>query len=66
MPSAHALIQVNTLFDTSQDTVLRFTRGVATDLNCMLFRLGGAFVVTTRVVSAIVGVVISLSAWLNQ
>ncbi len=66
MPSAHLFLQVNTFFDTNEDAVLRFTRGIATDLNCMLFRVGGTFVVTVRVVSAIVGVVASLSALLNQ
>jgi hypothetical protein len=60
------LLQVNTYFETNEDAVLQFARGVAVDLNCMFFRVGGVFVVTMRVVSAIVATIISLSAWLNQ
>ena len=64
--SDHDVLQVNTFFETSADAVLQFARGVAVDLNCMFFRVGGVFVVTMRVVSAIVGLIVSLSAWLNQ
>jgi hypothetical protein len=66
MRADYDLLQVNTYFETNEDAVLQFARGVAVDLNCMFFRVGGVFVVTMRVVSAIVATIISLSAWLNQ
>ena len=66
MASAHVCLKVNTFFDTNEDAVLRYGYGVASILSCMSFRVGGTIVVTFRVVSAIVTLVVSLSAWLNQ
>ena len=66
MASPHVCFKVNTFFDTNEDAVLRYGYGVASILSCMSFRVGGTIVVTFRVVSAIVTLVVSLSAWLNQ
>jgi hypothetical protein len=61
----HGALQVNALFDTNQDVVLRLARGLTMDLNCMFFQAGGVFVVTIRVVSAIVSTIVILMTWLN-
>ena len=66
MTLTRLLFKVNSLFDTNENDVLRSCHGISTVLNCMQFRVGGAIVVTFRVVSAIVTLVVSLSAWLNQ
>jgi hypothetical protein len=58
-------LKVNSYFETDEDAVLRLARGIASDLSCLFFRAGGVFVVTFRVLSAIVAAVITLSAWLN-
>ena len=59
-------IKVNSYFETDEDAVLRLARGITLDLSCMFFRAGGVFVVTFRVISAIVAAVVTLSAWLNS
>ncbi len=64
-PSNCHSLQVNTLFETSEDDVVRIARGLAVDLSCMYFRVAGVFVVTMRVVYAIVAFVVTLSAWIN-
>ena len=61
----HCALQVNALFDTNQDAVLRFSRGLTMDLSCMFFQAGGVFVVTIRVVSAIVSTIVILMTWLK-
>jgi hypothetical protein len=61
----HCALQVNALFDTNQDVVLRFARGLTMDLDCMFFQAGGVFVVTIRVVSAIVSTIVILMTWLK-
>jgi hypothetical protein len=66
MTLTHVLFKVNSSFDTNENDVLRFCYGMSTVLTCMQFRVGGSIVVTYRVVSAIVTLVVSLSAWLNQ
>ncbi len=52
-------------FETSQELALSLSRGIAVDLHCMFFQVGGMFVVTLRVVSAVVAAIITLSTWLN-
>jgi hypothetical protein len=58
-------LKVNSYFETDEDAVLRLARGISLDLSCLFFRAGGIFVVTFRVISAIVATVVTLSAWLN-
>jgi hypothetical protein len=60
------ILKVNSYFETEEDAVLRLARGITSDLSCFFFRAGGVFVVTFRVISAIVAAIITLSAWLNS
>ena len=64
-PSTHTRLQVNASFDSNQDAVLRFAHGLTLDLNCMFFSVGGGFVVTIRVVSAVVSAVVLLTTLLK-
>jgi hypothetical protein len=56
---------VNVLFEASKEADVSLARGLAVDLHCMFFQVGGMFVVTLRVVSAVVAAIITLSTWLN-
>ncbi len=64
-PSIHVRLQVNAIFDTNQDAVLRFAHGLTMDLNCMFFQVGGVLVVTIRAVSAIVSAIVLLTTLLK-
>ena len=64
-PSTHLRLQVNAIFDTNQDAVLRFAHGLTMDLSCMFFQVGGVLVVTIRAVSAIVSAVVLLTTLLK-
>jgi hypothetical protein len=57
--------QVNTLFDNGQAAAMKRCRALVADASCVYFQVGGVFVVTLRVVSAVVAAVITLSTWLN-
>ena len=56
---------MNVFFEASQEAAVSLARGLAVDLHCMFFQVGGMFVVTLRVVSAVVAAVITLSTWLS-